>query len=58
MNQAVYEKLDGVARARGLNTYAEVGCTADLDVNQLPDLYELVKLREEIADYEIELALR
>ena len=53
MNQAVYDKLVEVAKARSRITYAQLGIVADLDVSILPDLDKLVKILEEIAEQDV-----
>jgi len=53
VNQAVYDRLVAVAKAKSLITYADLGKVAGLDVSNISDLDALVAILEEIALYEI-----
>ena len=55
MNQALYEKLQNVARQRQLISYSEAGSIVGLNMKRPPDRVILANLLNEICAYEVEL---
>lgn len=52
VNQTVYDRLQQVAGAESLTTYAEVGALVGLDMENPSDRNELAALLDEINQYE------
>ena len=55
MNQALYEKLQNVARQKQLISYSEAGSIVGLNMNRPPDRVILAGLLNEICEYEVDL---